>query len=470
MNTHHVRLTRPGWRRVTAVAGALALAGTALVTGAPTAAGATQQVTGASFTWGLQDYIQFTGTGAPGTCHYLSAGSLDGTSATATQNSYKAEDGNVAVRLGAEGAPAPTWTTKCSGFGVITSGSTTTGNPGNQRVVWSGGAGTRNSITGAATISFLGTVSMKFSGAPYRIVDPVLTVDAAGIGTMKATIKAGANPAATVDTPNVTVAELSGVSVGNATGFVTTPTFAGRTITVNGVSQPTQVAKDAYDALGPNRWGAWPESFVVAANSGAVNAGGRYYSSAPTTTGDDLKDPLPITVSYGSLGAGAEGQSLNLTIPQGDCGELVWSIQDGADGAVVMTEATLQSGHLLSTGTIDPISITDNRNEAGTCEVQPFTISGAVSDFAGSAGAAPLPGNFLGWTPTASAGWITPGPVVPSGFGDPMGEGLSEPAPLATVGGGTPGTGDAGASLEMKAPLDAEPGAYSATLTLTGLS
>ncbi|GAA0623026.1 hypothetical protein GCM10009547_27550 [Sporichthya brevicatena] len=470
MKTHQKREARHGLRRVTAVTGAAALAAATLVVGATQATAAEQTITGASFTWGLTDYIQYTGTGAPGTCHYLSAGSLDGTSGANTQSSYKAVDGNVTIKLG-DGDP--TWATKCSGFGNFTGGQTATGSPANQRVVWSGGTGTRDSSTGEATITFPGTLSVKFSGAPFRIVDPVLTIDSAGTGTLKATIKAGADPLATVDTPGVTVAELTGLNTGSTAEFTTTPTFAGRTITVGANTVPTEAVQTAYDALGADRWGAWPESFVNAANTGSVNAGGRFYNSGTTTTGDGFKYPLPITVNYGTVTGGetpGDGQTITVTVPEApeECaGEVVWALKNGTDGDVALTPGTAGADHLPFTGALDPITFTDGRTGDGAACYPSFGVSGQVSDFTGPEGAT-ISGANLGWTPNVTGAGLTAGAPVASGIGG--GSGLSQPATLATTTAGSTGSGDAGADLELKAPLDADAGDYEGTLTLTALT
>jgi hypothetical protein len=168
---------------------------------------------------------------------------------------------------------------------------------------------------------------------------------------------------------------------------------------------------------------------------------------------------------------GAGQQSITVSIPEApeECaGEIVWAISDGADGAVTMTEAVESGTHLLSTGDIDPITITDSRTGDGTECYPAFSVSGQVGDFVGPGGAA-IPGANLGWTPNATAAFITPGAPVASGFGG-SGSGLSTPQPLATVDGGETGTGDAGADLELKAPVESEPGSYQGTLTLTGLT
>ncbi len=464
MTTHQNRPAVPRRRRLIAVAGAATLTAATLLVGAPSASAASQTITGATFEWSLNDYIQYTGTGAPGSCHYLAAGSLDGTSAALTQSSYKAVDGNVSIMLG---AAAPTFATKCSGMGSITGGNTATGSPGNQRAIFSNGTGIRDTTTGAVTITFPGTLSVKFSGAPFRMVDPVLSVDGSGVGTLKATITAGANPAATVDTANVTVAELTGVPVSGPSGFISTPTFFGRMITVGTTSTPTQANKDLYDAIGANLWGAWPESFVNAANTGSVNAGGRFHSSAPTTSGDGFKEPNPITVSFGALGPVTNNQNLNLIVPTIACtGEVSMTIAD--DGAVAMGTAAFVTDRLRATGAIDPITINDTRVGSGACRPA-FAVSGSVSEFTAT-GVPALSASYLGWAPNVTSGsGLVVGPTVAPGY-LPAGDGLSQPTQLVSTAADTTGTGTAGAALTLELPPTTQPGDYQGTLTLTGLT
>lgn len=185
--------------------------------------------------------------------------------------------------------------------------------------------------------------------------------------------------------------------------------------------------------------------------------------------GDPTPTPSPTPPGEGE-------QSITFTVPDipEECaGEVIWSISEGADSQVTMTEAALSGDHLLSTGEIDPISVTDGRTgDAETC-FSPFGISGQVSQFTGSAGT--LPGNYLGWTPNVTGAGLTAGAPVASGFvaNGTMGPGLSAASPLATAdGAATPAadTGEAGADLELKAPVDSEPGSYQATLTITGMS
>lgn len=194
----------------------------------------------------------------------------------------------------------------------------------------------------------------------------------------------------------------------------------------------------------------------------------------------------PVTFSLTGLSGGdpeptpeppGEGeQNITFTVPEiaQEClGEVIWEISQGADSQVQMTEAAISGDHLLSTGEIDPIAVTDARTGDEEGCFSPFAISGQVSDFTGPGGA--LPGNYLGWTPNVTGAGLAAGAPVASGFvtSGTMGPGLSAASPLATANGAsTPAadTGEAGADLELQAPVDSEPGSYQATLTITGMS
>lgn len=458
-------------RRCAALAGVATLTAATLAAGAPGASAASQSITGATLSWGVQDYIQYTGTGAG--CHFLSAGSLDSTTSASMTSSYKTTDGNVAI-LRDTAIPLNTYAERCSGFTPISA--TPLGAPANQRAVWGAGTGTRDSVTGASTVAFLGTLSMKYSGQAIRIVDPVLTLDANGDGALTATTKVGATEAAAVVTDDVVLAEFDGVNVAGTTGYTALPTFFGRTITIPAGTPatptefPTATVKTALGETGgiPN-WGSFPQSFLSAIVTGGDAS--RFYNT--NSTGDAYKDASAVTVSYGTLGSTPPGdgeQAINVVVPETSesCdGDLIWAIKAGEDGTVTLTAPTLDGDHLSATGDLDPITVTDSRTGGAACI--PFTISGQVSDFTGDAGT--LPGNYLGWTPNSTGAALSPAAPVPSGFGTPMGPGLSQSALLVTtVPGSTPGTADAGADLELQTPVDADPGAYTSTLTLTGLS
>src|SRR6185437_1264712 len=116
-----------------------------------------------------------------------------------------------------------------------------------------------------------------------------------------------------------------------------------------------------------------------------------------------------------------------------------------------------------STGTLDPVSVTDTRNT-----VPGWTVSGQTSNF--TSGSHTIPGKDLGWTPsvisqsagqTATAGspvapGTTPGLTHASTWASaPAGKGL--------------GTASLGAALHLVMPYDTTPGTYKATFTVSAI-
>ncbi|HEV6955270.1 MAG TPA: FN3 domain-containing metallophosphoesterase family protein [Promicromonospora sp.] len=157
-------------------------------------------------------------------------------------------------------------------------------------------------------------------------------------------------------------------------------------------------------------------------------------------------------------------QKLQVVVPQGAPGELVWSI-DGANTLVDLGTAEAAGDHHAAHGTINPIRVTDTRRGAPQ-----WSLSARVGDFASSGGE--FSGRYLGWAPSLveAGGGATAGDRVASGFGGD-GTGLAESATLGHAEAGHP-TGSAvlGADLDLRIPVDVTDGTYRATLTLTALS
>ena len=167
---------------------------------------------------------------APGIVNYWSAGRSDGTAAT-----YVPTNGNVTVQkknaagsfvpIGSE--PAVSWANKNrdgNGNLVTATNAFFLG----QRVRYTGGTGTVNTATGAATIRWSGTFTVNFYGSytPFWIVDPTLTVDAGGAARLTATIggrgSSQENPDIQItlpDTPGITLAEFADVFGGFSRSF-----------------------------------------------------------------------------------------------------------------------------------------------------------------------------------------------------------------------------------------------------------
>ncbi|GAA0623018.1 hypothetical protein GCM10009547_27540 [Sporichthya brevicatena] len=247
---------------------------------------------------------------------------------------------------------------------------------------------------------------------------------------------------------------LTGVDFGTFPNLTTAVAPTGGAISYTNVAAAlTAAGSDAFGGF----YGAGTEIDPVSFSlTGLAGGGGETPEPTPT--------PTPEAPGDGE-------QRITFSVPEAaeECaGEIAWAISSGEDGLVTMSEAALNGDHLVSTGAIDPITISDSRTGDGQECYPSFGVSGQVTDFAGPNGAS-IPGANLGWAPNSSAGFIVAGSSVASGYNG-AGPGLSQPSTLATVEGGQPGTGDAGADLELKAPVEAEPGEYEATLTLTGLT
>lgn len=431
--------------------------------------GPTVPISDASFEWGVHNYLQYLGTGA--SCHYLAAGDLNGADAA---NTYQASAGNVAILRG--DGPATTYAERCgTGVGSYGTGtSVVTGGPAmNQRVRWTGGTGQYDPATGAGSVDFTGMLSMKYSGQTIRIVDPKLTVDDDGAGQLTGTVRVGNVLATATTVENVLIASFSDVT-NTASGFVSTPLFDGVGAEFPaGTTVPTTVVRAGYDDDGDSltNWGSFGPSWISAMTGGDHT---RFYNTGIAVTGDGGKAPLPVTFAWttGSGPGPAEGnQNVTFTIPTAsdDCAGLIaWTI-DG-DQLVPLTESAVPGASRKYSGAIDPIEISDTRTGLSAACYLPFTISGQVSDF--SNGTNTIDGANLGWTPSSTVPWITPGAAVASGYGG--GNGLSESAPLGSVtdgaSGAPRGTGTANADLAMEVPVEEEPGTYEGTLTLTGLT
>lgn len=435
-------------------------------------------VADATLEWGFNNTMQnaWSGAAADGgpnvACHFMSAGVSDGFEAT-----YKAVDGDVAVVKRIDdgtGEPVygqPTFANRClRANGTLI----------DQKVMWSGGTGTIDPFTGKATIAFTGSLSLNFNNfrSPLTITDPVLTVDGSGVGTLTATLSGyrgaqGSTQRTLLDpVENVTVAALVGVQGANDTGFIATPAFAGVTVTVinnfptqppTTASFPTQAVKDGKGLVnGVPNWGSWPESFTDFAYRTGLNSFFHSSNAAPTNAADSFKPPLPITVSYGALGAVEPGdgeQVVSVVVPETPEGEFAWQI-DG-ETAVDLGTAVDAGDHWSASGDLTPIVVSDTRSGGPA-----WSISGQVSDFSGG-----VSGSYLGWDPEvlADGAGAVAGDPVPSGF--PSGNGLTVASPLASAPNAHPtGTATVGAGLDLRLPIATPPGTYTTTLTITALS
>lgn len=156
-------------------------------------------------------------------------------------------------------------------------------------------------------------------------------------------------------------------------------------------------------------------------------------------------------------------QSVAVIVRGADAGELTWSLE-GTSSLVDLGTAEQQGDHLQALGELVPVRVTDTRAGAPA-----WSVTAQLSDF--TAGDETLSAKYLGWTPylLENEGSATAGAAVASGFD--QGTGLSVARTLARADAGHDlGSSVAGAELELKLPVSAEVGTYTATLTLTALS
>jgi hypothetical protein len=272
-------------------------------TSTSTAPGVVRTVSNATFEWTVSKEAN-NGSFAPGQVNYWSAGQSDSTAATYVASNgnatvLKKNAGGTYVPIGSESAVSWANRNRDGAGNVVTA---TNAVFLGQKVRFTNGTGTVNTSTGVSTIQWTGTFSINFYGqyVPFWIVNPKLTVDAAGTGTITATLGGFASDISNPDvrtelpaTPNVVVAELPNVYASGsiATGFANAPTaYLGTAVTVPAGGAPQVAQTPANSAF----WGAWPQSFVDFQQD--TGLGSYWYTSGGGA--DDEKPQDPVSVSY----------------------------------------------------------------------------------------------------------------------------------------------------------------------------
>ncbi len=170
-----------------------------------------------------------------------------------------------------------------------------------QRIVLSGGEGTVNTATGVSTVQWTGTFTLNFYGelVPFQVANPRLTVDAAGNGTLTATLSGVAKDMADPEAPGtvlpatqVTLANLPDVyGAANYSTTFTNPTgYLGTAVTTPAGSS-SQAAQSPANA---SYWGSWPQSFVDFQQATGLSS--YWYTSGLSI--DPHKVTAPVTVNY----------------------------------------------------------------------------------------------------------------------------------------------------------------------------
>jgi hypothetical protein len=168
--------------------------------------------------------------------------------------------------------------------------------------------------------------------------------------------------------------------------------------------------------------------------------------------------PVTVIVTSGNV----QAETINVNVPQSQ-GPFIMTV---STTPVSLGTAALSSDftHFSASGTIGDVSVSDERNQT----VPGWTITGQVSAF--SDGTHTIPGTSLGWGPLVktqnTAGDIVAGSAVTAGSNP----GLTAASTLASAGVGK-GLHNSvlSASLDFEAPASSQPGAYSATLTITAM-
>jgi hypothetical protein len=164
----------------------------------------------------------------------------------------------------------------------------------------------------------------------------------------------------------------------------------------------------------------------------------------------------PFTVTDGETGGTSAEIAISTTIV--DTGALTLSV---VSDSVQLGTPSLSGGSLSATGALPSVTVIDLRSaDPG------WNVSGQASDF--TSGANSIGASQLGWSPSVVS--TSTGQVATPGASVAPGTGLASGRTLATADAGSGrGTAVLGAGLLLDIPTSAEPGTYTAKLTLTAI-
>ncbi|MET0956024.1 MAG: hypothetical protein ABWY68_08730 [Cryobacterium sp.] len=445
---------------------ALVLGATVLST-APASAAEPEDITNASFTWGMSN--EAGGGAFFGGCNYLSAGTAGNTGSsrvwTEADGFYATSSTNVQVRKpnAAGTLVAPTWSTKCQTPAGTPALAAQTSSLTKNVVTLSNGTGAI-AADGSTSIDWTGSFTVVFYGGMtyWTVTDPELTLDADGNGQLTGT--ASGYGASMEDTSKwetlapteIVLADITGAAITD-NSFTVTPDYLGVSVTSASSPQATTGAS----------WGSFPQSFIDFQQ--LTGQSSYWYSSGGSR--DAAKPASPLTVSYDSATVTTpaepadDEQVIDVTVPvvaeEPSTGSFGWSFDSTA--AVSLGTAVQTGSTFTATGALNTVSVTDTRTGGST--PYSWTVSGQVSDF--TSGASSFDAGYLGWTPalaTPVAG-VSAGSAVTSTVSG--GTGLAGSATLASS--SVAASASANAALALVIPDSTPAGSYSATLTVTAL-
>lgn len=293
--------------------------------------------------------------------------------------------------------------------------------------------------------------------------DPHLVVEADGDASLTVT---ASGYQASMDDPTlwvpitlteITFADFTDVDV-TEDGFEQTPEYLGVQVTAPGTSA-AQVRTGA-------SWGSFPQDFVDF--QGKTGQSSYWYSSGGSVDARKPANPFAVSWTADSTeeptepeepGEDSGAVDVEVEVPEQptepEPGALEWSI--AADSVSLGQASTLDDGRFYAEGTLPTITVTDSRVGGPVWE-----LSGRATAF--TSGSASFGAEYLGWSPQilSNPSGSYPGSST-SGTG-----GLASSARLAIgLNGHNAQPTSFTALLDLVAPADTEPGAYSSTVTLT---
>ncbi|HSL74604.1 MAG TPA: HtaA domain-containing protein [Ilumatobacteraceae bacterium] len=322
-------------------------------------------------------------------------------------------------------------------------------------------AGTYDPATGATTLQTTGGLVIgNFAFGNYRIrfTNPVLTVDTAGEGTLRAGVETsltpGGPPPANCDDDRTWSTLAENVELVTFPADETLRTVDGDNVTWSFVPRwgdatpPNQFSPELLAVLPPNL----QPFFQATAGFGAPPG----TPIDPNSVANLRKVPAPISVSF-SLAPPPPSASVDIIATVPVDGALVISV---ANNTVTLPPFALSSGAQVFTtsGALGAVTVTDTR------AANPgWNVNAQLTDFVGAAGS--FAGTGLGWTPQVTSSGtgqvVTPGATVAPGVG------VNGSTLASTASGQGRGTALLDAALVLQAPTSTPAGTYTATLTLT---
>ncbi|MEB4615151.1 fibronectin type III domain-containing protein, partial [Leucobacter sp. M11] len=358
------------------------------------AAAGDQQVSDATFLWGINN--ESNGGAYFGGCNFLSAGAAGDSGSARLWNVqdgfYATSEGNVTIeKPGKDGEFAePTWATKCQNRDGVTVNGKVTNGPETiteTRVRIEEGSGIVNPDEGTASIEWDGSFTVAYYGGMtyWSASDPKLTVNADGTGTVTADLSGYGTDMddmslwVPIEPRPVTLANLSDVAVTDE-GFVVTPDFLGVTFEDGGQGRNPQAT-----LTDQNRswWGSFPQDF----NDFHMLTGQSSYWYTTDGTANSIqprKMTTPLTVAYSA--PTAPDAPATPTVTAGPGGNLTATWAEPADGGSAITGYTVTA--TPATGEATEVTAAADATSAETPTLLPgqeYTVTVSATNARGTA-------------------------------------------------------------------------------------